>query len=179
MTQKAKHLQALPSDIANYIEVRQLFGENTIQASVTETTSVRNVYQLVGLNHSVIQWLTPMESPLPECPEGWEREYDPAEIPDSEKWIVNIFEPIRDAFYNDPRDPYVFVMPDFLLSPLAELAMLICHAKGKLVYIFRRLKVVHVYDIVIHGREYWYSLNLSTDHRYVLTLYANFPQSCL
>merc|ERR1712137_143311 len=38
----------------------------------------------------------------------------------------------------------------------------------KLVYLFRRLKCVHVYEIVSHGRQWWFTLHMSTDTRYCL-----------
>ena len=38
----------------------------------------------------------------------------------------------------------------------------------KLVYIFRRLKCVHIYECVSHGREWWYTLHMSSDVRYCL-----------
>ena len=34
--------------------------------------------------------------------------------------------------------------------------------------IFRRLKCVHVYECVSHGREWWYTLHLSSDVRFCL-----------
>ena len=37
-----------------------------------------------------------------------------------------------------------------------------------MVYIFRRLKCVHVYECVSHGREWWYTLHLSSDVRFCL-----------
>ena len=37
-----------------------------------------------------------------------------------------------------------------------------------MVYIFRRLKCIHVYECLSHGREWWYSLHMTTDIRYTL-----------
>lgn len=89
MTLRAKHLQALPSDIANNSEVRAMFGDSTIQTSILEKSSTRIVYQLVGLNHEIVHWVNGEER-SPPLPDGWEREYDPAELANSERWIVNV-----------------------------------------------------------------------------------------
>ena len=35
-------------------------------------------------------------------------------------------------------------------------------------YLFRRLKCVHVYECVSHGRQWFYSLHMTTDYRYTL-----------
>jgi hypothetical protein len=38
----------------------------------------------------------------------------------------------------------------------------------KLVYLFRRLRCVHVYECVSQGRQWWYTLHLTTDARFCL-----------
>jgi hypothetical protein len=38
----------------------------------------------------------------------------------------------------------------------------------KLVYVFRRLKCLHIYECLSHGRQWWFSLHLSTDIRYCM-----------
>lgn len=64
-----------------------------------------------------------------------------------------------------------FCMSNAPLPADAEVAVLVgLHqtmlAPYKLVYVFRRWKCVHVYECVTHAREYWYSLHLTTDHRF-------------
>ena len=66
-----------------------------------------------------------------------------------------------------------FMLPERPLPDNAEVAVLmglhqVLGGPYKLVYIFRRLKCLHVYECVSHGREYWYTLHLTTDHRYTL-----------
>lgn len=136
MTLRAKHLQALPSEVANQPEVRALFGDSTIQVSITERSTNRIVYQLVGRNHEIVHWTSPESSP-PPLPEGWEREYDPAELASSESWIVNLFEPVRESFYVPPAvpAPLVFYLPESPLPESAEVAVL--QGVTKLIYIFR------------------------------------------
>ena len=38
----------------------------------------------------------------------------------------------------------------------------------KLIYLFRRLKTVHVYECLTQGREWWFSLHMTTNVRYAL-----------
>jgi hypothetical protein len=64
-------------------------------------------------------------------------------------------------------------MPEAAVPADAEVAVLVgLHQKlggpFKLVYVFRRLKCVQIFECVSHGRQWWYSLHLSTDHRYSL-----------
>ena len=66
-----------------------------------------------------------------------------------------------------------FMMPEHALPADAEVAVLLgLHQKiggpYKLVYLFRRLRCVHVYECLTQGREWWFSLHLTTDTRYCL-----------
>lgn len=53
MTLRSKHLAALLPDIANHADVKLIFGDATIQASLVESAEHRQKYRLVGLNHEV------------------------------------------------------------------------------------------------------------------------------
>lgn len=75
----------------------------------------------------------------------------------------------------NPADPPTlqFMLPEHALPANAEVAVLlglhqVLGGPFKLVYVFRRLKCVHVYECLSHGREYWYCLHLTTDHRFTL-----------
>lgn len=94
MTLRSKHLAALPSDIANHPDVKMVFGDSTIQASLVERAENRQCYRLVGLNHELQYWSSP-HTVCPALGDEWEREYDPAELFESEKWIVNVRTPFR------------------------------------------------------------------------------------
>ena len=61
-------------------------------------------YRLVGVNHELHSWDTPHTDCHPLA-EEWERDYDPAELFDSEQWIIHLFEPVRKNFYNGPQPP--------------------------------------------------------------------------
>lgn len=177
MTLRSKHLSALPTNVANHRDVLYTFGDATIQASQLEKSENRQRFKLVGLNHEIEYW----ESPHCACPplgDEWEREYDPADLFESEKWITSIWEPVRDAFFvqKSPMQPPTmqFMMLEKASPPDAEMVVLIgLHQKlggpFKLVYIFRRLRCVNVFEIVSQGREWWFTMHLTTDYRYGLT----------
>lgn len=66
-----------------------------------------------------------------------------------------------------------FMMTEKPSSADAEVAVLLglhqsIGGPWKLVYLFRRLRCVHVYECVSQGREWYYSLHLATDHRFAL-----------
>jgi hypothetical protein len=89
MTLRSKHLAALATDIANHPDVQLIFGETTMQASLVESAEHRAVYRLVGLNHELHYWKT-NHTICPPLGDEWDREYDPAELADSEKWIAAV-----------------------------------------------------------------------------------------
>jgi hypothetical protein len=89
MTLRSKHLAALIPEIANHTDVNMIFGDATIQASLVESAEHRQRYRLVGLNHELEYWPT-VHYVCPPLAEQWEREYDPAELFDSEKWITSV-----------------------------------------------------------------------------------------
>jgi len=173
MTLRSKHLSALPEDISGHPDVRDLFGTSTMQASLLERGQHRATYRLVGLHHDLEAWQTPHTEP-PSLGDAWEREYDPAELYDSESWIPPLFEPVRSSFFDGPNPPPMqFMMLERPLPEHAEVALIVgVHQQlggaFKLVYLFRRLRCVHVYQAVSHGRRFWWTLHLSTDVRYTL-----------
>jgi hypothetical protein len=66
-----------------------------------------------------------------------------------------------------------FMMQEKPMREDAEVAVLLglhqtLGGPYKLVYVFRRYKCVHVYECISHGREFWFSLHLTTDNRYTL-----------
>lgn len=171
MTLRSKHLSALPSDVANHPDMRRIFGTATMQASLLERATNRTIYRLVGLNHDIHYWSS-AHLECPPIPESFERQYDPAELFDSESWIPALFEPVRKSFFNGPQPPPMeFLMLERPLPDHAEVAVLVgvhqaLGGMAKLVYIFRRLRCVHVYQSVSHGRRFYWTLHLTTDVRY-------------
>lgn len=92
-------------------DVQLVFGgAKSIQAATVETAEHRDLYELIGRDHSIEHWYhhilsrfhhifeqnsrkTPDERPglIP----FETREYSPGELELSERWIVEVFEPIR------------------------------------------------------------------------------------
>ena len=174
MTLRSKHLAALASNIANNPDVMDIFsGKGTIQASQLEDAEFRQRYRLVGLNHELDFWASGHKAclPLSGC---WERTYDPSELFPTEQWVASLFEPVRKSFFNGPRPPAMsFLMPEHPLHPDAEVAVLVGEhqylgGSFKLVYLFRRLRCLHVYECVSHAHQWWWTLHLTTDVRYTL-----------
>ena len=89
MTLRSKHLAALITEIANHPDVQLIFGETTMQASLVESAEHRAVYRLVGLNHELHYWKT-SHAVCPPLGDEWDREYDPADLADSEKWMAAV-----------------------------------------------------------------------------------------
>jgi len=173
MTLRSKHLSALESAVANHPDVKLIFGDATMQASLLERAEHRSRYRLVGLGHELDHWKTPHDS-LPPLSDPWERPYDPSELGESEGWVAKLFEPLRKAFFNGPSPPPMqFMLPEQSLPKHAEVATLLGLHPGlggpfKLVVLFRSFKCAHVYECVTQGRQWWYTLHLTTDARYSL-----------
>lgn len=173
LTLRSKHLSALKSDVANHPDVIAIFGDATIQASLINSAENCDYYRLVGLNHEIAYWKTPHTACHP-LDDEWERDYDPAELADTETWIVGLFEPIRKNFFNGAQPPAMqFLMTSKPAPKDAEVIILLGLNQNlggpfKLVYLFKKLKCVHVYECVSQGRNWWYSLHLTTDYRYCL-----------
>jgi thiol-disulfide isomerase/thioredoxin len=173
MTLRTKHLAALDSETANLEHVRDLFGEHTIQASLLDRSHHRRRMKLIGLRHEIEYWHEGHAS-CPVLDERWERDYDPADLFESERWIPALFEPIRKAFFDGPSPPAMqFMMLGGPLPESAEVAVLLGvhqHLGGpfKLVYLFRTYRCVHVYECISHARQYWYALHMTSDARYSL-----------
>ena len=145
MTLRSKHLQALESNVANHPDVKLIFGDSTMQASLLEMAEHRKRFRLVGLGHELEYW----ESGHRDCPplgDQWGRDYDPSELEDGEAWVAKLFEPVRKNFFDGPQPPPMqFLMPEKALRKDAEVALLCglhqsIGGPWKLVVLFRRLK---------------------------------------
>ena len=173
MTLRAKHLAALESEVANRPQVRELFGESTMQASLLERSEHRRRFKLIGLKHELEYWHDGHAS-CPPLPDKFVRDYDTAELHESEMWIVPLLEPVRKAFFAGPSPPAMqFMMAPGPLPESAEVAVLLgLHQQMggvfKLVYVFRSYRCVQVFECVSHARQFWFVQHLSTDCRYSL-----------
>ena len=95
-------------------------------------------------------------------------------FPPKEGWIAKLFEPVRKSFFNGPQPPPMqFMMPEKQLPKDAEVALLLGLHQSlggpfKLVVLFKAFKCLHIYECVSQGRQWWYTLHLSTDTRFTL-----------
>ena len=74
MTLRSKHLAALDGTIANMVDVKLVFGDATMQASIMEKAQHRQRYRLVGLQHELEYWSSSHTS-FPPIAEQFCREY--------------------------------------------------------------------------------------------------------
>jgi hypothetical protein len=118
-------LAALDTDVANMPQVREVFGESTMQASLLEQAEHRKRFKLIGFQHEIDYWHEG-HSCCPAVSDRWERDYDPAELHETEMWIPPLFEPIRKAFFSGPQPPALqFMMAKGPLPESAELVVLL------------------------------------------------------
>jgi len=173
LTLRAAHLSALKTQVATHRDVRLVFGDRTMQASLLKRAERCEIYKIVGLDYELHFW-TKGHDKTPPLPDGYERDYEPGELCANEKWIMRLFEPIRRSFFDGPQPPPLqFIMPTKEYPENCEVATLIglhpsLNGPYKLVYVFRRWKCVHVYEAVSHGRVWNYTLHLTSDSRYCL-----------
>lgn len=78
------------------------------------------------------------------------------------------------CFFNGPSpEPIQFKMLSSKVPSSATVAILfginpIAGGAWKLVYVLKHLKCVHVYECIARGRQWWYSLHMTTDVRFTL-----------
>ena len=167
MTLRSKHLSALDTDVATHEDVRAIFGEATIQASLLERAEHRQRYRLVGLEHELEWWPGAHESCAP-LGERFERDYDPAELYDSEVGCRRCGSPCGARSSTGRSRPRLrSCCPRNAAARRGVAVLLGLHPKlggpYKLVYLFRRLRCVHVYECLSQARRWWWSLHLATD----------------
>jgi len=170
MTLKSGHLSALDSKVS-HPDITLLFGSATLQASVLQRATRCSKYRLAGLQHDIEHWKE-THKVYPPIRHNWDRRYDPAGLFPSENWLPILFEPVRRQFF-DGTNPMEFIMSSLALREEADLAVLIgihpvLRGAFKLVYVFRHLRCVHVYECLSHGKQWWWSLHLTTDSRYCM-----------
>ena len=170
LTLKASHPQALPTDIARLKDVVEVFGEVSMQACLTEQSSSRTSYRLVGRSHDIEHW--PSKEPkLPLL--DHHRPYYPEELFPSEKvWLPSVLEPVRRAYLLFPR-PLEILMPEAPLPADAQVAYLVGKQPEqggvwREIFVYRARRMVQIYRIESHGRRFYRSLEYTTDSRFTL-----------
>eukprot|EP01063_Lacrimia_lanifica_P039595 TRINITY_DN8724_c1_g4_i1.p1 TRINITY_DN8724_c1_g4~~TRINITY_DN8724_c1_g4_i1.p1 ORF type:complete len:4579 (+),score=2099.61 TRINITY_DN8724_c1_g4_i1:248-13984(+) len=171
-TFKSGHLKALPTTIANNLDVRKVFEDfqdkiQTMQCATIEIADYRNWYRLVGRDHDVQEWqCSDGRVVLPQC----DREY-PEELEDHEMWIKEYLDPIRRK--NIEWAGYLIYMPekplkDGEVAAYLEAVDFFTGEKKFEIYCFKHLKCAQVYAVYSYGRRYYRSMIYATDARYSL-----------
>ena len=169
LTLRSSHLKALETAIAANEDVITIFGRQSMQAATLQSAEHREWVRLVGRNSDLQFWKSP--DPRSEA-QVFDREYAPGDVEASEQWIVPILEPVRLTYMTKPFELQI-VMPELPLPRDAQVAVLAgLHPKKggdwKLIYIYRQLRMVHVYNVCSHGRRFYQSLEYTSDVRFTL-----------
>lgn len=170
LTMKSSHLKALDIKIASDADVQTVFGKKSMQGSIVESTVHRTWVNLIGRGHSIQYWQTPDER---SCVQDFDRQYSAGELEGgTESWIVPIFEPVRMTYMTQPFVLEV-CMPERPLPADADVACLIgIHPKNggtwKEIFVFKTLKMVHVYNVTSHGRRFYRVLEYTTNVKHTL-----------
>ena len=123
LTLMASHPQALKQSVAEMEDVAEMFGDVAMQACLTEHSSHREVFRLVGRAHSIAQWDKDTKMALLE---HW-RAYYPQELFPSEKaWLPAVLEPVRQTYMMLPQ-PLQLFLPEEALPEDAQLAYALPH----------------------------------------------------
>ena len=163
--------QALDQRCARDSDVLAVFGYVAMQACLTQRSSLRHVYRIVGRSHTIARW-TP-ESKLPV--QDFFREYYPDELFPSEKaWLPDIFEPVRLKYMNGPQPPPLQIfLPDQPLPQDATCAYMVGKQQNvagvwREIFVYRVWRMVHVYRIEELGGRFYRILEYTSDSRYTL-----------
>ena len=170
LTLKTARLEVLDPAIANMPDFIAVFGpqhnRTPMQSAEVKNTLNRSWVRLVGRRHDIQYWVPDTRSP----PLTLERPYR-ATLSGDERWIVDSFEGIRSRHIAD----IPLFMPNATYPHSATVAILSgVDPKTKTlkeIVVFRKPKVVHVYNIIEYGRRWYRSLCYSSDAKFC------FPQS--
>ena len=141
----------------------------TMQACLTQRSSLRSVYKLVGRAHEIAFWQADDKLPVLDH----FRQYYPEELFPSEKvWLPAVLEPVRQQYMIFPR-PLELYLPEEPLPADATLACLLGKKPDvagvwREVFVYRTRRMVHVYRIESHGRRFYRSLEYTSDAIFTL-----------
>ena len=140
-------------------DVTDMFGDVAMQACLTDHSSHREVYRLVGRAHSIAFW--DVDTKMATL-EHW-RAYYPQELFPAEKaWLPAVLEPVRQTYMMLPQ-PLQLFLPEEPLADDAQVAYLVAKQPAQNgvwleLFVYRARRMVHVYRIESHGRRYYLSL---------------------
>ena len=118
---------------------------------------------MVGRDHDIHHWKTPDPRPIVT---DFDREYNPGDLFDSEKWIVPLVEPMRLTYMVKPV-PLRIMLPEKKIPDTASTATLVAlhpQTQGafKEIIVFRHECVCKVYNLLSHGRRIYRCLEYTS-----------------
>ena len=165
---RGEFLMALDERIALDDDMRTIFGGDceTMQCMMSGSFEQMQHRRLESLPFELQQW-APDET-LPSFAVG--RAYRPDEFDAHEQWVADIFEPCRQANFQDlPKGPLNWFLHDREPLPVnAQVAYLVAKHPDykkpwKEALVYRTHRVVHVYRIVSHGRRFFRQLEYTSN----------------
>mmetsp|Transcript_7246 Transcript_7246/g.21392 ORF Transcript_7246/g.21392 Transcript_7246/m.21392 type:complete len:5155 (-) Transcript_7246:1654-17118(-) len=166
---KSNHLQALNEPMSSDPDVTSVFGKRSLQCAVVEEALHRHWFRIIGRDHDLQYWDQDNRTDLQE----FDRDYDPSELGNSEQWIAELFEPIRQSYYMPPRvpEPIPFVLPEAETDPEADVVQMFGidpKAGGNIIEVFlcKSLKCVNIFLIESFGRRFWRKQVYASDARF-------------
>ena len=165
LTLKTARLEVLDPAIANMPDFIAVFGpqhnRTPMQSAEVKNTLYRSWVRLVGRRHDIQYWVPDTRTP----PLTLDRAYRPT-LSGDERWIVESFETIRNRQIPDIQ----LFMPSSTYPTSAAVAILSGFDPKtktlKEIVVFRKPKVVHVYNIIEYGRRWYRSLCYSSDAKF-------------
>ena len=84
-----------------------------------------------------------------------------------------VFDPVYNAYFYDPQNPLLVWLPEEPLPESAQMAYLVGNYQGDSgvryeFFCYRARKLVHVYELLSHGRRFYRSLTYTNDARFCL-----------
>ena len=174
-TLKKRQTKQLNFEISDHPDFITVFGniaqENPVQCAEVLTTADRSWVRLVGRRHDCMHWTEDQRTPV----HANDREY-PKMLKDSETWIQDILE--HDGFRNKNLNNYDLLLPSAQKD--SNIAVLCAYVKNedpnvkakknkdrsntlREIVVVKDPPVVHIYNVVEHGRRFFRTLIFSSD----------------
>eukprot|EP00658_Telonema_sp_P-2_P077144 TRINITY_DN6915_c0_g1_i10.p1 TRINITY_DN6915_c0_g1~~TRINITY_DN6915_c0_g1_i10.p1 ORF type:complete len:1325 (-),score=412.13 TRINITY_DN6915_c0_g1_i10:118-4092(-) len=185
ITFKNARLQQVPDDVARFLSnVNDLFTNtdeyldakkihSSVQCAMVDVTTNRKWMRLVGQDADVIQWKN-RDHRIP-LPASTALRFYPEELSESEQWIYQLFEPIRERYLvRSFFEPPIFVLlSEKRLTADNSVAVLsaVDSATGRKLrecYVYRDFNVVHMYESFSYARRFYRAQRYTSDERFTM-----------
>ena len=169
LTLKGSQLQVLPQSVMNRTDVAITCGTRAMQAALVDSAKNRKVFLLVGRSYELSHWSPPNVGEFFEA----ERLYDANDLHPHERWVAELLEPVRLAFFEMPPPPLMIFMPTEALAKNASVAYLVGmhperHGAWKEFVVYKHRRMVEIYTVISHGRRFYRTLSYTTHTQFSL-----------